>query len=78
MSIIADIKQAKGAYIDHVARHKCRDAFSTRADGGEPCAVRAELIQAWSGTAGMWAKEPDDDQRQRDHYNRNLRPVAAL
>jgi hypothetical protein len=69
MSIIADIKKAKAEYEDHVATHKCR--------AGQ-CEKRAEMLQAWFGTAGMWALEPDDDQRQRDHFNRNLRPAAAL
>jgi hypothetical protein len=67
MSIIADVKQAKWEYEDHIARHKCR--------AGQ-CEKRAELIQAWFGTAGMLGLEPDDDQRQRDHYNRNLRAAA--
>lgn len=78
MSIIADIKRAKAEYVAHVAEHKCRDAFSARADNQEPCSVRAELIRAWSGTAGMWGREPDDDARQRAHFERNLRPAAAL
>ena len=78
MSIIADIKKARAEYFDHLATHKCRDAVSSRADNQEPCAVRADLIQAWSGTASLWGQEHDDDARQRAHYERNLRPAAAL
>lgn len=77
MSIIADIRQAKGEYIAHIAEHKCRDAFSARADGQEPCNQRVELMQAWTGTAGLWGAESDDDARQREHFNRNLRPAAV-
>lgn len=75
MSIIADIKQAKATYHAHLAEHGCRDAFAMRRDGLEPCRTRAELIVAWTGTAGMWATEPDDETRQRDHFNRN-NPLA--
>lgn len=78
MSIIADIKQAKAEYEDHIARHKCSDRMSALSRGQEPCGKRAELLQTWFGTAGLWAMEPDDDVRQRAHFNRNLRPAAAL
>ena len=78
MSIIADIKRAKAELEDHVARHKCRDAFSAIEAGETPCTDRVELLKAYFGTAGLWGKEPDDDRRQRDHFNRNLRPAAAL
>lgn len=77
MSIAADIKQAKAEYEDHIARHKCTDAASARRRNLEPCAQRAEMFQAWVGTAGLWWTEPDDDRRQRDHFNRNARPAAA-
>lgn len=78
MSIIADIKQAKHEYEQHVATHKCRARSAAIAAGEAPCDERVELIQAWFGTAGMWGREHDDHQRQLDHYNRNLRPAAAL
>lgn len=78
MSIIADIRQAKSEFTAHVAEHKCRDAFSARADGQEPCAIRVELLQAFIGTAGLWGREPDDDRRQREHYERNYVRPAAL
>ena len=78
MSIIADIRVAKAEYEDHVATHKCSDATSARSRGETPCSKRVELLQAYFGTAGMWGQEPDDDRRQRDHFNRNLRPAAAL
>ena len=77
MSIVADIKQAKAEYIAHIAQHKCRDSFAARADGQEPCARRVELMQAWVGTAGLWAEEPDDDRRQREHFERNQKRPAA-
>jgi hypothetical protein len=78
MSIVADIKRAKAEFEDHVATHKCSDAFSARSRGETPCKTRVELLQAYFGTAGLWGQEHDDDTRQRDHFNRNLRPAAAL
>jgi hypothetical protein len=77
MSIMADIKRAKAEYHDHLATHKCRDAISSLADNQTPCTTRMELMQAWMTTAELWGLEPDDDQRQREHFNRNLRPAAA-
>jgi hypothetical protein len=69
MSIIADIKRAKAEYEGHLAKHKCSQL--------ERCEKRAELLQAWYGTAGMWAEEPDDDRRQREHFERNYKRPAA-
>lgn len=82
MSIIADIRQAKHEFDQHVARHGCRPTSAAKADGETPCAKRVELWEAYVGSpvsaAGMWGQEHDDDTRQRDHFNRNLRPAAAL
>lgn len=78
MSIIADIKQAKAEFNDHLAAHKCRSRADSLSAGEVPCARRIELWEAYTGTAGLWGKEPDDDQRQREHYERSLRPAAAL
>lgn len=78
MSIIADIKQAKEEFTSHVAVHGCRATSADIADGKTPCDKRVELWQAYMGTAGLWGQEHDDDRRQRDHFNRNLRPAAAL
>jgi hypothetical protein len=82
MSIIADIRQSKAEFEDHVATHGCRPTSAAIADGEVPCTVRVELWTAYVGSsvsaAGMWGKEHDDDARQRDHFNRNLRPAAAL
>lgn len=69
MSIVADIKQAKAEWEDHIARHKCTQL--------QQCPERAALLQAWFGTAGMWALEPDDVQRQREHFERNYKRPAA-
>lgn len=72
MSIAADIKREREIFEDHVARHKCRPAAS-----GERCEQRVELWEQYIGTAALWGQEPDDEQRQRDHFNRNVRPAAA-
>lgn len=77
MSIVADIKQAKAAFEHHVATHHCRDNFSSWNAGQEPCFTRLELMHAWFGTAHMWGEEPDDDRRQREHYERNVGRSAA-
>lgn len=69
MSIIADIKQAKAHYEDHLAAHKCSQL--------QTCSERSLLLQVWYSTAGLWGEEPDDDRRQREHYERNyVRPAA--
>ena len=78
MSIVADIKQAKHEFTAHVAEHGCRATSAAKADGETPCTTRVELWDAYMGTAKLWAQEPDDDARQRAHYERNLRPAAAL
>ena len=69
MSIVADIKRAKAEYEDHLATHGCGQLSR--------CTARGELLQAWYGTAGLWGKEPDDDQRQREHFERNYKRPAA-
>jgi hypothetical protein len=61
MSIRADILQAKDEYHEHMNRHKCSLI---------KCQEKTELWGAWMGTAGLWATEPDDDDRQREHYNK--------
>ncbi len=69
MSIIADIKQARDEHVQHLATHKCSQL--------QRCDIRAGLWQAYMGTAAMWGLEPDDDRRQREHYERNyVRPAA--
>lgn len=78
MSIIADIRLAKAEFEDHVATHGCRPTSAAKADGETPCTKRVELWEAYQGTAALWGQEPDDDRRQREHFNRNLRPAAAL
>lgn len=82
MSIIADIRQAKAEFEDHVATHGCRPTSAAKADGETPCTTRVDLWQAYVGSpnsaAGMWGREHDDDARQRAHFARNLRPAAAL
>lgn len=77
MSIAADIKQARAAFEDHVATHKCRPAVSCWNDNQDPCDLRATLWLVYMKVAARWGQEPTDEQRQRDHFNRNLRPAAA-
>ena len=69
MSIVADIKQAKAELERHLSTHKCGETTK--------CQERSDLRQAWYGTAGLWAAEPDDDQRQREHFERNYKRPAA-
>jgi len=69
MSIVADIKQARDEHVQHLATHKCSQL--------KRCEERAELWQAYMGTAALWGQEPDDHARQRAHYERNAgRPAA--
>ena len=69
MSIVADIKKARDEHVQHLATHKCSQL--------KRCEERAELWQAYMGTAAMWGQEADDDRRQREHYERNyVRPAA--
>lgn len=83
MSIAADIRQAKAEFEDHVARHGCRPMMAVVADpnGGEVCQERIDLLQAYVASpvsaAARWGKEPDDDRRQREHFERNARPAAT-
>ena len=69
MSIIADIKQARDEHVQHLAEHKCSQLHR--------CDIRAGLWQAYMGTAGLWGQEPDDDRRQREHFERNYKRPAA-
>ena len=69
MSIIADIKQARDEHVQHLATHRCSQL--------QRCDIRAELWQAYMGTAALWGTEPDDDRRQREHYERNYGRTAA-
>lgn len=69
MSIIADIKGAKARYEEHVSRHKCSTLV--------PCQQRAGLWLEYQDTAGRWGAEPDDDTRQREHYNRNVKTGSS-
>ncbi len=69
MSIVADIKRAKAVHADHVATHKCSTL--------KPCQERAELWLEYMDVARRWGTEPDDARRQREHYERNVRPAAA-
>lgn len=69
MSIVADIKQEKARYEDHVARHGCSQL--------KKCADRARAWQAWMDAARRWGTESTDDQRQREHYLRNVKKSAA-
>ena len=69
MSIKADILKAKAVHGDHVATHKCSTL--------KPCKERAELWLEYMDVARRWGREPDDDARQRAHYERNVRPAAA-
>lgn len=78
MSIVADIKQAKEEFTSHVAEHGCRATSAAKADGETPCTRRVELWEAYMGTAKLWGLEHDDHARQKAHYERNLRPAAAL
>lgn len=77
MSIIADIKQAKAEFNAHLAAHKCPSRALALADGETPCARRMELWDAYIATVSLWGREPDDDSRQREHYERSLRPAAT-
>lgn len=81
MSIAADIKQARAEFDSHIAVHGCRPATAALADNQVPCPERLDLWQAYVGSphsaAGRWFQEPDDDRRQREHFERNLRPAAA-
>jgi hypothetical protein len=61
VTIKADILRDKYAYIEHLGRHKC-SLLKT-------CEERSGLLGAWMATAGLWGTEPDDDERQRDHYH---------
>ena len=69
MSIMADIRQAKWEYEDHIARHGC--TMLNR------CTDRTARWQAWMGTAELWGQEPDDDRRQREHHHRNIKNSPA-
>jgi len=69
MSIVADIKREKHAYDQHVARHGCSQL--------KRCPERASFWQKWMDAAKRWGTESDDDQRQRDHYLRNVKKAAA-
>ncbi len=69
MSIIADIKMARDEHTQHLATHKCSQL--------QKCDIRAELWQAYMTMADMWGLEADDDQRQREHYERNYKRPAA-
>lgn len=77
MSIVADIKRAKALFDDHVAVHGCRPAAAIEAEGGEPCTLRIALWLEYQDVAGRWGREPDDDRRQREHYDRNVKRAAA-
>jgi hypothetical protein len=69
MSIVADIKREKHAYDSHVAQHKCGQL--------RKCPERARLWQKWMNAAKDWGTASDDDQRQREHYLRNIKRAAA-
>lgn len=69
MSIVADIKQAKAEHTQHLATHRCSQL--------KVCEARAELWRAYMATADQWGAEPDDDQRQREHFERNQKRPAA-
>jgi len=64
MTIRADILAARGAYEDHVARHHC--SMLTH------CEQRRHFWNAWMDTARQWGQDSDDDDRQREHYQRNV------
>jgi hypothetical protein len=69
VTTVADIKQAKAVHTHHLATHRC--GALTR------CPERAELWKAYMATADHWGADPDDDQRQRDDFNRSqVRPPA--
>lgn len=76
MSIIADIKRAKAEFEHHVATHKCRHATVAEADGQEWCRERIDLWVKYMVTAHFWGLSPDDEIRQRRHYERNVGRAA--
>lgn len=69
MSIVADIKQARDDHTRHLATHKCSQLVQ--------CPERSKLWRVYMATADQWGAEPDDDQRQREHFERNQKRPAA-